>query len=226
MSTEVTHRFTNRISRPTLDGPPGGREPGRLVQPGRELDVHARRRLPSWLHGAAAGTAPCARPRDGAGARTRHRPHRDRRRRRHAPGCSPRRSAWTPGSLPAAPAAAPRADGPDDADLAVSSEEDEAEAEPADRPGRARPRRRLRRLRPALRPLPRRGLPLRLLPRRLGGAGRGPDLGVLLPGAAQHGLVPLAGQGLRRLADDHRPQPHHRPLQGRAAPGWSSPPRT
>ena len=49
-------------------------------------------------------------------------------------------------------------------------------------------------------------------------AGRGPHLGDLLPGAAQHAELPLAGQGLRRLADDHRPQPRHRPLQGRPHP--------
>ena len=51
-------------------------------------------------------------------------------------------------------------------------------------------------------------------------ARRGPHLRDLLPRAAEHGLVPLAGQGLRRLADDHRAQPDHRPLQVGQAPGW------
>ena len=109
-------------------------------------------------------------------------------------------------------------DGPDDADLATSSEDDEAERSrlialvELARGGRHRG------VRPALRPLPAVGLPLPLLPDPLGGPGRGPDLGDLLPGAAQHEHLPLAGQGLRRLADDHRAQPHHRPLQGRSHP--------
>ena len=89
---------------------------------------------------------------------------------------------------------------------------------PADRAGRARPQRRLRGLRPALRPLPPERLPLPLLPGRLGAARRGPHRRDVLPGAALMSTVPLAGQGLRRLADDHRPQPDHRPLQGRPHP--------
>ena len=48
----------------------------------------------------------------------------------------------------------------------------------------------------------------------------------LLPRAALDELVPLAGQGLRRLADDDRPQPDHRPLQGRPHPPRVRPPRT
>ena len=56
--------------------------------------------------------------------------------------------------------------------------------------------------------------------------GRGPHLRDLLPGAAQHERLPLAGQGLRRLADDDRPQPRHRPLQGRPHPARARPPRT
>ena len=52
----------------------------------------------------------------------------------------------------------------------------------------------------------------------VGDAGRGPDQRDVLPGAAQHRQLPLAGPRLRRLADHDRAQPHHRPLQGRPHP--------
>ena len=88
----------------------------------------------------------------------------------------------------------------------------------ADRARRAGPRRRRRRVRPALRPLPAVDLPVPLLPHPIRRRGRGPHVGDVLPRPAQHGVLPLAGQGLRRLADDDRPQPRHRPLQGRPHP--------
>ena len=107
--------------------------------------------------------------------------------------------------------------------------------QPADRAGRAGPQGRRRGLRTALRPLQRQRLPVPLLPGRLGAARRGPHRGDVLPGTALDELVPVAGQGLRRLADDHRAQPDHRPLQGRPHPPGvhhrghdhaSTPPRT
>ena len=79
---------------------------------------------------------------------------------------------------------AARPGGYDDADLAASSEDDEAEREPADRARRAGPRRRQGRVRAALRPLPALGLPLPLLPHPLADPRRGPHLGDVLPGAA------------------------------------------
>ena len=123
-------------------------------------------------------------------------------------------------------APAPRTGAHDDSALATSSLRGRGRGHPADRAGRAGPQRRLRGLRTALRPLPRERLPVPLLPGRLGAAGRGPHRRDLLPGAALDELVPLAGQGLRRLADDHRAQPDHRPLQGRSHPPGVRPPRT
>ena len=43
----------------------------------------------------------------------------------------------------------------------------------------------------------------------LGTARRGPHRRDLLPRPALDELLPLAGQGLRGMADDHRPQPDH-----------------
>ena len=94
----------------------------------------------------------------------------------------------------------------------------EAEPHPADRAGRAGPRRRQRGVRAALRPLP--TSVYRFVYYRIGShhARRGPHLRDVLAGAARHDWLPLAGQGLRRLADDHRPQPGRRPLQVGALP--------
>ena len=199
-------------------GPTPGGAPART---GRE--IHGHDALP-LAHGPRTLRLAGPSPRSWAcAARGRPRPAPRGPPARPAAGCRP--AARPLGALlraGAAPAAGarPRRPAPDrsDRDLAVSSEADEAEA------GRLI----------ALVELARNGdaeafgllydhyqavgLPLPLLPRRLGRARRGPHLGDVLPGAAQHELLPLAGQGLRRLADDHRPQPHHRPLQVRAAP--------
>ena len=112
----------------------------------------------------------------------------------------------------------PRQPGFGDADLAASSEESEEERTRLIALVELARKGDSRRVRDALRPLPGLGLPVPLLPDPVEHARRGPHLRDLLPRAAEHAELPLAGQGLRRLADDHRPQPRHRPLQGRPHP--------
>ena len=147
----VTVRLPDRTGSTWCDWPVACRSRGSEGRPGGRRHEHgAERDVARGLDALRAAVA-------GGARRARARARRRCRRRAADAGRRPRRSGLAPHRGQPRPGVASGRPAPaayDDADLAASSEEDEAERHPADRARRAGPQRRHRRVRAALRPLP------------------------------------------------------------------------